>query len=116
MSVNEKMTNIANEIRSLSNTTEAMGLDSMASNLNIINNNINTQIDLISQITTALEDKMSNSASTFRLPRRQISIWEPRDDSNAYMIGEYVEHNNKIWISTLDDNIFEPGIYGWEEV
>ena len=63
MSVNEKMTNIANEIRNLSNTNEAMGLDSMASNLNTANSEVNTQVDLILQIANSLEGKATSSAA-----------------------------------------------------
>jgi hypothetical protein len=37
MSVNSKMTAIANEVRILSGTTAAMGLDAMASNVNDAN-------------------------------------------------------------------------------
>lgn len=63
MSVNEKMTNIANEIRNLSNTNEAMGLDSMASNLNTANSDVDTQADLITQIANGLEGKVAGSAA-----------------------------------------------------
>ena len=61
MSVNEKMTNIANEIRNLSNTNEAMGLDSMASNLNTANSEVDTQAELITQIASSLEGKVASS-------------------------------------------------------
>lgn len=58
-SINEKMTAIANEIRELSGTTNAMGLDDMASNLNDANNEVGAQVDLIGQILIALEGKAS---------------------------------------------------------
>ena len=57
MSINSKMTAIADEIRELSGTTAPMGLDAMASNLNTANGNVSTEADLIAQITTALEGK-----------------------------------------------------------
>ena len=61
MSVNSKMTAIADEIRELSGTTGAMGLDAMASTLNAENtnfaSNLTTQDNLISQIQTALQNK-----------------------------------------------------------
>ena len=63
MSVNSKMTAIADEIRTLSGTTDSMGLDAMASTLNTENtnffSNLTTQDDLIAQIQTALADKAS---------------------------------------------------------
>lgn len=41
-------------------------------------------------------------------------IWtQPLGASDAYMIGDEVEHNNKIWTSDVDNNVWEPGVYGW---
>lgn len=45
-----------------------------------------------------------------------IPDWEQPESTNPYMIGDKVRHNNKIWISTIDYNVFEPGVYGWDEV
>ena len=45
-----------------------------------------------------------------------IPAWEQPDSTNGYIIGDKVTHNNKTWISTVDNNVWEPGIYGWEEV
>lgn len=59
MSINVKMTAIADEIRTLSGITEAMGLDTMASTLNAENtnfaNNLTTQDNLIAQIQNAVD-------------------------------------------------------------
>lgn len=30
--------------------------------------------------------------------------------------GDKVTHNGKTWQSTTDNNVWEPGVYGWEEV
>lgn len=57
MSINSKMTAIANPIRTLKGTSGAMGLDAMASNLGEVVNECDTQADLITQIKTALADK-----------------------------------------------------------
>lgn len=57
MSVNTKMTAIADEIRTLSGATVAMGLDAMATNIGNANSEIDSQADLLSQIITALEGK-----------------------------------------------------------
>lgn len=59
--VNTKMTAIADEIRELSGTIDKLSLDSMASNLSDVCEEVDTQADLISQITTALEGKASAS-------------------------------------------------------
>lgn len=44
-----------------------------------------------------------------------IPAWEQPDSTNPYMIGDKVMHNNKYWISIMDANVWEPGVYGWEE-
>ena len=44
-----------------------------------------------------------------------IPDWEQPDSTNPYATGDKVRHNGKLWISTLDGNIWEPGVYGWEE-
>ena len=45
-----------------------------------------------------------------------ISEWEQPDSTNAYMTGDKVTYNGKIWVSTVDNNAWEPSIYGWNEV
>lgn len=57
MSINSKMTAIADPIRELKGTSGKMGLDAMASNLGEVVNECDTQADLIAQIKTALADK-----------------------------------------------------------
>ena len=52
-----KMTLICDEVRELLGETGTLGLDKLQSNLDNANNEISTQKDLISQITTALEGK-----------------------------------------------------------
>jgi hypothetical protein len=44
-----------------------------------------------------------------------IPDWVQPDSTNPYMIGDKVRHNDKIWICTIDNNVWEPGVYGWEE-
>ena len=45
-----------------------------------------------------------------------IPAWEQPDSTNPYMTGDKVTHNDKTWVSTVDNNVWEPGAYGWEEV
>ena len=45
-----------------------------------------------------------------------IPEWEQPDSTNPYAKGDKVTHNGKTWISTADGNVWEPGVYGWEEV
>lgn len=42
--------------------------------------------------------------------------WEQPDSTNPYMNGDKVTHNGKTWVSTVDNNVWEPGVYGWEVV
>lgn len=53
----ESLTAIADEIRVLSGTTNAMGLDAMGNYMNEANTNISTETNLIAQISSALESK-----------------------------------------------------------
>ena len=45
-----------------------------------------------------------------------ILEWEQPDSTNPYMQGDRVTHNGKTWVSDIDDNVWEPGVYGWSEV
>lgn len=40
---------------------------------------------------------------------------QPAGAHDAYNTGDKVSHNGKHWISTVDANIWEPGVYGWDE-
>lgn len=45
-----------------------------------------------------------------------IPEWVQPDSTNPYMTGDKVTHNGSTWISTVDNNVWEPGAYGWEVV
>lgn len=45
-----------------------------------------------------------------------IPEWEQPDSTNPYMIDDKVTHNGKTWKSIVDNNVWEPGVYGWEEI
>lgn len=45
-----------------------------------------------------------------------ISIWtQPQGAHDAYEKDDTVSHNDKLWVSDVDSNIWEPGVYGWSE-
>ena len=44
-----------------------------------------------------------------------IPEWGQPSSTNPYMIGDKVSHNGKTWVSTVDNNVWEPGVYGWVE-
>ena len=41
---------------------------------------------------------------------------QPAGAHDAYAKGAKVSHNGKYWISDVDANVWEPGVYGWTEV
>lgn len=51
----------------------------------------------------------------------QVSVEEwpewiqPSGAHDAYPVDAKVTHNGKKWISTVSDNVWEPGVYGWDE-
>ena len=45
-----------------------------------------------------------------------IPEWIQPDSTNPYSAGDKVTHNGKTWISQIDGNVWEPGVYGWNEV
>ena len=45
-----------------------------------------------------------------------IPEWEQPDSTNPYMTGDKVTHNGKTWVSDVDNNVWEPGVYGWAEI
>lgn len=44
----------------------------------------------------------------------EITEWiQPTGAHDAYNTGDKVSHNGIIWECTSDNNIYEPGVYGW---
>ena len=50
----------------------------------------------------------------------EIPVWkQPTGAQDAYMTGDKVHYptvNDPIYISTVDNNVWEPGVYGWEVI
>lgn len=42
--------------------------------------------------------------------------WKQPDSTNPYMKGDKVKHLDKIWVSDVDNNVWEPSVYGWTEI
>lgn len=50
-------------------------------------------------------------------PSVEYPEWvQPIGAHDAYANGNKVSHNGKNWTSSIDGNVWEPGVYGWEEV
>lgn len=46
----------------------------------------------------------------------EIPEWkQPTGAQDAYAKGDKVRHNDKIWQSNTDNNVWEPGVYGWDK-
>lgn len=43
-----------------------------------------------------------------------ILDWEQPDSTNPYMKGDKVKYEGKTYMSTIDNNVWQPGVYGWE--
>ena len=50
-------------------------------------------------------------------PTVEYPEWsQPIGAVDAYPIGAKVSHNEQHWISTANNNVWEPGVYGWNVV
>ena len=48
-------------------------------------------------------------------PAEEWPAWsQPVGAHDAYSAGAKVTHNDQHWISTVDSNVWEPGVYGWD--
>ena len=49
-----------------------------------------------------------------------VPEWVQPDSTNPYMKGDKVKDNGKVWVSLVDNNVWEPGAVGtaalWQEV
>ena len=48
-----------------------------------------------------------------------IPVWkQPTGAQDAYMMGDkvhYPDEEGPVYVSTVDNNVWQPGVYGWEE-
>lgn len=70
------------------------------------------------QAHTSQEDWRPNEVPAvyeLKTPDGTITEWiQPEGAHDAYHLGVLVFHNENIWISVVDHNVWEPGVYGWE--
>lgn len=61
-------------------------------------------------IATSLWDNIAD-------PTVEYPAWsQPIGAHDAYDEGDKVTHLEKKWVSTVPNNVWEPSVYGWEEV
>lgn len=78
-----------------------------------------TQLYSVLQEHTSQEDwKPDETPSLYKavgFTDTGVPVWtQPLGAADAYMTGDVVAHNGVIWVSTVDGNVWEPGVYGWE--
>lgn len=72
--------------------------------------------DHTSQDTWNPEDAPSLWARVLIPDPEVIPEWIQPDSTNPYMIGDKVMHNGLKWICTIDNNVWEPGVFGWDQI
>lgn len=72
-------------------------------------------LDHISQASWTPEEAPSLFAKILIPNEETIFAWEQPNSTNAYKKEDKVTHKDKIWVSIIDNNVWEPGVYGWEE-
>ena len=69
-----------------------------------------SQADWTPDVAVSLWSKTSD-------PAEEYPEWsQPIGSHDAYNTGDKVTYNKKHWISTCDNNVWQPGVYGWNEV
>lgn len=71
------------------------------------------------QTHTSQEDKTPDTTkglwTVIYDPTIEYPDWsQPIGVSDAYQLGDKVTHKGKHWVSTVNDNQWEPGVRGWE--
>lgn len=45
-----------------------------------------------------------------------IPEWVQPESTNPYSKGDKVRHNGLVWVSDVDNNVWEPSVYGWTQL
>ena len=66
-----------------------------------------------------IQEDWTPDVSTSLFTEVSIEEWpdwiQPTGAQDAYMTGDKVTHNDKHWVSDVDNNVWEPSVYGWTE-
>lgn len=45
-----------------------------------------------------------------------VPVWtQPLGSTDAYQLGDEVSYEGKIWVSDINNNVWQPGVYGWHK-
>ena len=65
--------------------------------------------------TAAPSDKSKVWTKVGEVVEKAATWVQPTGAHDAYALNAAVIHNGKTWISTAENNVWEPGVYGWVE-
>ena len=69
--------------------------------------------------TSAAEWKPGEAVSLYKaigITPQGYPIWtQPLGATDAYQKGDIVQDEGELWISTIDNNVWKPGVYGWKK-
>ena len=73
---------------------------------------------VVQQHTTQIDWTPANTPALFtKISLEEYPDWtQPTGAQDAYNQGDKCKHNEKKWISDVNTNVWEPGVYGWSEV
>lgn len=85
-----------------------------------VNKDNETQLYSVIQAHTSQSDwtpdKSNSLYKAIGFTDSGVSVWtQPLGATDAYMKGDVVSHKDKTWTSDIDNNVWEPGVYGWTE-
>ena len=99
MSISTKMKALSDEVRELSGTTTKKSIEIMTNDISNANDEIVEQSELLIQITTALENKVSNSGGTLEMVTGTLNV----EASNSEDFTVYaLDQNMQVTTITLD--------------
>ena len=80
-----------------------------------------TQLYQVLQAHTSAEQWKPNEATSLYkaigIESDGTRVWtQPVGATDAYALNDVVTHKGKRWKSTVNANVWEPGVYGWEEI
>ena len=69
-------------------------------------------------IEPEIEGETGETGETTEPEQQDSSIqeWSQPSSVNPYMAGDKVTHQGLIWESNIDNNVWEPGVYGWTQI
>ena len=67
----------------------------------------------LSELVGIYVEVVTNGTEPEEPTGEEVAEWVQPDSTNPYMTGDRVLHNGLTWESTVDNNVWEPGVYGW---